>query len=352
MSMDTKAGSSRAPTLAIVGGLALDNVIDADGRAHIGRAGGNTLWASAGAALFDESVGIVARVGADYPEGVLADFAAAGVDTTGVTRSREPHRLRIAYAHLPDGRRLQPVPTALLQGLPEHVRAQFVDTTTTAQERGGGDPQPADIPPGWLADVRGWHIPLVSLSAYRRLVDVISRRHPTWLIADCPNRHEITSWIADLRDSCPALTAFLPSTSDFEIIDPAADPLGLVRSLSAAAHVPVVLKRGGDGSLIVSPGVVDRLIPAIGVSVVDPTGAGDAFCGGFLAGLRRTGDLGQAASFATVAASFAVQTTNPLQVLQASRLERDRRLQFMFERIAPTPAPHDQAQSIWKGISC
>jgi sugar/nucleoside kinase (ribokinase family) len=324
-----------APTLAIVGGLALDNVITADGAAVAGRPGGNTLWAAAGAAMFDERVGIVARAGDDYPDWVLARFEAAGVDITGVIRTGEPHRLRIAYAHLPDGRRMQPVPPHLLRTLQPSVRAQFVDTTTTASERAGGDPEPTDIPRHWLAAVRGWHVPLVSLSAHRRLLAAISRHDPAWLIADCPNRHEVADWVVDLRRSCRALTAFLPSTSDLDIIDPSGDAAQQARRLSAAAGIPIVLKRGRRGSLIIAPADAERVVPALDVSVLDPTGAGDAFCGGFLAGLNQTGDLGQAAAFGAVAASFAVQTTNPLHVIEASQTDRGQRLRLVLDQTDP-----------------
>ena len=43
----------------------------------------------------------------------------------------------------------------------------------------------------------------------------------------------------------------------------------------------VALKLGSDGVLVGEGGQVE-LIPAVASSVVDPTGAGDAFCAGFL----------------------------------------------------------------------
>lgn len=352
MDTETRNAHRAAPTLAIVGGLALDNVITADGVVAIGRPGGNTLWAAAGAALFGERVGIVARVGEDYPDGVFAEFEAAGVDTTGVIRTGEAHRLRIAYAHLPDGRRLQPVPPHVLRTLLPSVRAQFVDTTTTAAQRAGGDPDPADIPIHWMATVRGWHVPLVSLSAHRALVAALAQHRPAWLTADCPNRHEIIDWTADLRRSCHGLTAFLPSTSDLEIIDPSADATEQACRLSAAADVPVVLKRGRHGSVIVGQAGVVCVIPALDIPVLDPTGAGDAFCGGFLAGLNQTGDLEQAAAFGTVAASFAVQTTDPLQIIGATRTERDQRLHLELDQTDRPLQRHNHARRARRGSRC
>jgi sugar/nucleoside kinase (ribokinase family) len=48
-------------------------------------------------------------------------------------------------------------------------------------------------------------------------------------------------------------------------------------------------------------------VPAVSPRCVDPTGAGDAFCGGFLTGLIETGDPVEAALRGAVSASFAVE---------------------------------------------
>jgi sugar/nucleoside kinase (ribokinase family) len=57
----------------------------------------------------------------------------------------------------------------------------------------------------------------------------------------------------------------------------------------------VVVKRGEYGALLIEPGRT-FYVPAFPLEeVFDPTGAGDAFAGGFLGYLARTGDLSSAA---------------------------------------------------------
>jgi ribokinase len=53
------------------------------------------------------------------------------------------------------------------------------------------------------------------------------------------------------------------------------------------------------------------------VDARDPTGAGDSFCGGFLAGWLRHGDLREAALCGTVSASFTVEAPG-LQAIQTA----------------------------------
>ena len=75
-------------------------------------------------------------------------------------------------------------------------------------------------------------------------------------------------------------------------------------------------------------------IPAIAVQVVDPTGAGDAFCGGFLAGLVATADPACAAVCATVSASFAVEAFGPFALFSARPDEVTRRWRELAQRCA------------------
>ncbi len=83
--------------------------------------------------------------------------------------------------------------------------------------------------------------------------------------------------------------------------------LGLSRD-ELIARVPIaVFTAGGAGSSLT---VADEEIhiPAIPVTMIDPTGAGDAYRAGFLTALRRELPLEVCARIGTVTASFAVET--------------------------------------------
>ena len=99
----------------------------------------------------------------------------------------------------------------------------FVDSTINCDaDRRGGDPEPSlTFPLEWLSGVRGWHLPLIpSGGAPERSSRRLRGRHLARLIADCPNRHEIKDFVADLTPSVARLDVFLPSTSDLDIIAP------------------------------------------------------------------------------------------------------------------------------------
>ena len=83
------------------------------------------------------------------------------------------------------------------------------------------------------------------------------------------------------------------------------DPETLLQRLAAAGAAIVALRLGEAGSLVhrAATGETWR-IPAAAAQVIDPVGAGNAYCGALLAGWLETGDLRQAGNYAAVAASF------------------------------------------------
>lgn len=85
------------------------------------------------------------------------------------------------------------------------------------------------------------------------------------------------------------------------------DPEAAARFFQARGVATVIVKLGGQGCAVFSPGCEIR-IPAFPVNVVDTTGAGDCFAGGFLAALLRGGDLERCARFANAVGALSVSS--------------------------------------------
>jgi adenosine kinase len=77
------------------------------------------------------------------------------------------------------------------------------------------------------------------------------------------------------------------------------------------AHRMVAVTRGAAGSELHSPDGVITVPAAPVANVVDPTGAGDAYVAGLLAGLRAGASLDVAGRLGSVAASFVVEARGP-----------------------------------------
>lgn len=84
-------------------------------------------------------------------------------------------------------------------------------------------------------------------------------------------------------------------------------PPANLHALCRTLGVPTVIVTLGAKGVLVSQASGPTLIPALKVKVVDTTGAGDAFCGGFAAGLVKfDGDILAAARFGNVVAALSV----------------------------------------------
>lgn len=108
--------------------------------------------------------------------------------------------------------------------------------------------------------------------------------------------------------------AFLEAAAGADILFPSLDEgvvltgrqtPELVASALGESFGTVVLTMGMAGVAIAHEGLVTR-VAAVEASVVDPTGAGDAFCAGYLAEWVRSGDVAVAARAGAAVASRAV----------------------------------------------
>lgn len=323
--------ATKRPVLAIAGSFSIDSVLTQDARHVVGKVGGNALWSSLGALIAGIAPRIVTVVGDDYPEEVLAALVSAGIDTSAVRRIARSHPVRVTFAHMPDGSRLQPVPREMIRSLPEEAQAAFLDTTMLHDVLPLGAPCAADVPDSWLDEVDHWHLPLLPLSRHRDLVKRLCARRGL-LQSDCPARSDLKNdAFGTLAATLVDIDVFLPSTSDFDVVAPGIDVIDILSRLRSHGARTVVLKAGGDGVFV---RFQDELVhlPAYDAPVVDPTGAGDAFCGGFMAGLAATGDIIEAAATGSASASFAVATEDPLALIGVDRAEVRRRARELHAR--------------------
>jgi ribokinase len=124
----------------------------------------------------------------------------------------------------------------------------------------------------------------------------------------------------DVHALATGLTAFLPSEEELRSLfqGKSADLWQMAEDLAAYGCEIIVIKRGEGGQLLYEAATRARWeIPAYPSRMVDPIGAGDAFCGGFLAGYRRTYDPLQAALYGNIAASLVVEGVGPYYALGA-----------------------------------
>jgi sugar/nucleoside kinase (ribokinase family) len=307
-----------------LGRLQQDYLITHDGQSHEGILGGNTVYAAIGAKLWSDSIGIVSRVGSNFPDSLIADLYDAGINTDGVTVLPEPHESRAFYAYASLEERIDTVPSShylrINQPLPKELVGYQVETHPC--ESSTFDPlsiRPGDLGPS-IAGAKGAHL---SPMQYLSHVSVPYRLHE--MDVRVINLDPSDSYMKpDFKDKLPAiitgLDSFMPSEeqaeSFFRPLEP--DVWEMSEAFGDMGCQFVIIKCGARGQTL-----WERIsgrkwrIPAYPARVYDVTGAGDSFCGGFLIGLIRTEDPVEAALYGSVSASIVIEGTGALFALDS-----------------------------------
>lgn len=317
------------------GGIIIDNVVAADGAVHLETMGGNAVYSAAGARLWLERVGILGVVPGNYPHRWLSEVEGAGVDITGVHRAAAEVDCPEWFFHRPDGSRVDGLHAetgALARfGLsteridPDDAR-RFEAHLAQRPNAGAGfsafraahPVEPGHVPSGHWRTARALHLAPNRTDAQRRILR--TAKAAGLIVTLDPGLHAGAMTGEDVADILSKCDAFLPSEKELCAIAPGEEPAHAVQRLSGRGPGAMVAKLGAQGSI-----VFDRrrgravAVPPVPVRAPDPTGAGDAFSGGFLAGLLRTADPVLAACWGTVSASFAVEAFGPFHLLRADR---------------------------------
>lgn len=321
------------PDVFAAGGVQIDCVVRADGTTHLDVVGGNAVFAAAAARLCTQPVGLVGHVPSDFPEQGLTNLATHGLDLGGVRRWAGETATPEWFFHDADGGRTEglygaadAVPAArpdIAQGW-RQVLARTPPRPSYADFRARHPVGPADVPATWW-DARGMHIGATSVPQMLALAEA-GRAHGLLVTLDPgPRAAELDP--GHLDTLLQLVDGFMPSERELAVLRPGLSPAQAVVDLAQRARTVVVGKLGAEGVLVAARGMTaPATYPACPAVPRDPTGAGDSFCGAFLAGIVRRLNGSEAVRHATVVAAFAVESTGALAVLRTPRAALHTRL--------------------------
>jgi ribokinase len=313
------------PEFVIAGRLRRDYLLPPAGRPLIDVPGGNLLYAASGLGVWGKNVGLLARVGEDYPHEWLHSFETRGWDTRGIRILAEALDLRYfqAAVDLQSVQHNNPVahfarlgltfPKSLL-GYQPQVEAD--DDRKTAHP---ASPRPNDIPSDYLTAQSAHICPLDYLTA-NRLTSAFRETGVTCLTLDPSPAYLISTAFEDIRLLLHGLTAFMPSEEELRSIfwGRLDDMWEMAEALGECGCEFIVIKRGAHGQMLYDTVSGKRWeIPAYPARPADLTGAGDSFCGGFLAGYHKTYDPLRAVLCGNVSASLTIEGGGAFHALDA-----------------------------------
>ena len=249
-------------TLLVVGSIALDSIFTPFGETADALGGSAVYFSVAGSLL--HPVQVVGVVGKDYPYHELERLAGRGIDWSGVERADgESFRWKGKYSYDLQSRETLETRLGVFADFQPRLPASF--RSARFLFLGNIDP---DLQLGVLEQVH----------------------RPELVVCDTMNY-----WIKSQKTS---LLRLLERVDVLMVNDSEARELSGDWNIHRAgrwilAHGPkrVVIKQGEHGALLIEPKRT-FYVPAYPLeNVFDPTGAGDAFAGGFMAYLARTGSV-------------------------------------------------------------
>lgn len=250
--------------------------------------GGNGANTSFALARLGTPVRLIGVIGGDEAGSrVLASLQSAGVDTAFVERSTLPTPTTVALVK-PDGAR------ALLHRLGASRDAFQNGIAWTAELTRGCS---------WFHLANVFALPQLRSRAGELAASARERGLAVSIDTGWDPRGE---WMKVLGPCLTQAELLFVNEDEARELTGIADPERSAREFVRLGVRNVVVKLGAAGCLVCSAG---ESIPSPGfqVSVVDTTGAGDCFAGGFLAALQRGFSYPEAARFANAVGALSVQ---------------------------------------------
>ncbi len=293
-----------------IGSIIIDDIVLPDGRTQMGSFGGGSTHAVAGMRVWSQSVGISAWVGTDFPPEMEAELS-KDFDLGGVVRYDLPSA-RAWQLFEADGKRTEIFRTDL---------ETFIRHS----------PQPEDLPAAyWSAS--GVHYQ----NDMGRFSEWVERFRAggsgpilwePWGEITIPENRDL------FRASMPLVEVVSPNLLEAQKFTGREIAEDAIRALLDDGARAVALRMGGEGSLVSDGHLWCRVPPAHPERIVDVTGAGNAYCGGFVVGLAETGDLVRAACMGAVAASFSLEQFGAMYDFSNVRQRAQARLEALLPQV-------------------
>lgn len=272
-------------SVLVVGSLALDSIETPFGSAK-DKVGGSATFISAAASYFSSPIRLVGVVGGDFPQEGIDFLERRNVDLEGLQVIREGKTFRWAGRYHYDLNERDTLSTDL------NVFEKF-DPVIPEKYRKNNIICLGNIDP----------------VLQRRVLDQLEK--PRFVVCDTMN-YWIERKNEELRETLKQINVLILNDSEARLLSHEPNLFKAGRTIRQMGPSVVIVKKGEHGALLLT----DQLVfsaPAYPMeNIFDPTGAGDAFAGGFVGWLARTDDMSEenlkrAVIYGSTLASFCVE---------------------------------------------
>ena len=272
-------------SVLVVGSVALD-AIETPFGSVVDALGGSALFISAAASYFLSPIRLVGVVGGDFPKRGMDFFEERNIDLEGLQVIKEGKTFRWSGRYHYDLNERDTLSTEL--NVFEKFDPRIPDTYRKSRFVCLGNIDPV---------------------LQRRVLDQIEK--PRVVICDTMN-YWIERKHKELRETLRLINVLILNDSEARLLSKEPNLIKAAKAIRGMGPSVVIIKKGEHGALLLTEQVVFSAPAYPMENIFDPTGAGDAFAGGFAGWLARTDDLGEenlkrAVIYGSTLASFCVE---------------------------------------------
>jgi sugar/nucleoside kinase (ribokinase family) len=304
------------PDLLVVGQATIDD-INREGEGLVAERipGGDSIYAALGASIWPINIGVVTIVGQDYPyeKMDLATCHPEQTDWAGLVAYPGPSLHARAF-YSKDGSRI----------------FKWDDLSLTTKLSPGVD----DIPSLWK-EVRYVHLAPSDPVRQLELTRYFSVKGA--VVSLDLEKHFLLAGRDAISECLKYDPIFIPSLEQVQLLSgiQSGDIDDLWPWISTCGVSLAVIKCGVQGAWVIDVKQKKKWLVGVvkGLHIEDVTGAGDSFCGGFMAGYKFTHDPLLAAAHGAVSASFIVESLGARKPSHYQKELVESRLAEMFKKI-------------------
>ena len=322
MSAESSGGLYR---FVIAGRLNRDYILPISGQPLMDGLGGNLAYTAIGLNLWHETSGLVARVDPTFPLHRMDRFRQLGFDLTGISTAPDPVDMRrfIAYSDATTAHTKNPVQHFADRGIsfpPDLLGYHDADPQYSSRTQVTSKTVQISKLPDYYLEASAVHICQIDYLSHQLLPSLFRQgRATTITLSSDPGYMSPTFW-----DEIPGLlseiTAFITTEKELRALfqGKQTDLWVMAEQISRWGPEFILIRSDRWGYGLFDRDLGKRLaVPDYQTLVVDPTGAGDAFAGGFLAGYHQYYDPLEAALMGSAAASLVVEGVGVFYALAA-----------------------------------
>lgn len=277
------------PNYITFSNIIIDDIVLWNGTTYMGTLGGAGTHALIGMRVWSESLGYAAVVGSDFEDEPRQQLAKLDIDLRGVREEAECKTARAWQILEKDDRRIEVFRTTI---------EDFFRFT----------PQLDQLPPDYV-QAKGVH--LMWGQTFDELLGLIGQwreLNPSVRFVWEPALEFLNGTAEEFGQLFRELSLVSPDLEQAQSMTALDNPVDMAKDLLTWGAPIVAIRMGADGSIVATDQGECWQIPAVPPSrLTDVTGAGNAYCGGFLVGLVEGLSPLEAALHGAVSASFALE---------------------------------------------